>query len=230
MTGWRTPALALGLSIGAAGHVWAQAQTLPPPPSSTPPTTGAPPVSTTPQGQAVAEPPSSSQVEEIVVTAQKRSENLQNVPIAITAITADKLASANISSTASLRAVTPAITFSDVNGFLEPRIRGIGSSSAGAAAENSVVIAALSGAPNTNNRNAAGVPIVLFHDPHDTYANNDASHKLLTGGVTLRIDQKVGDYTLLSITAGRRSSFGQAFDADAGPQPTICKTLEQLDQ
>ena len=74
----------------------------------------------------------------MVVTAQKRSENLQNVPIAITAITADKLATANISSTAGLQAVTPAITFSNVNGFLEPRIRGIGSSSAGAAVENSV--------------------------------------------------------------------------------------------
>ena len=376
MMGIRAPALAIGLSIGTAGQVWAQAQTLPPPPTPTGPTTGAPPASTTPQGQPAAEPPPSGQVAEIVVTAQKRSENLQNVPIAITAITADKLASANVTSTATLQAVTPAITFSDVNGFLEPRIRGIGSSSAGAAVENSVAtyidgvyiasapgslldlstvervevlkgpqgtlfgrnatgglvsiitrdpkfsfsgqadagygnydtsrvdayvtgpitsnlaadltisashqgdgygtnfttgkdtdktdksiaarskfllhlgdattvhlsldfsqvygrdptIAALSGAPNINNRNAAGVPIVLFHDPHDTYANNDASHKLLTGGVTLRIDQKVGDYTLSSITAGRRSSFGQAFDADAGPQPVIYETFEQLDQ
>jgi iron complex outermembrane receptor protein len=33
------------------------------------------------------------QLEEIVVTAQKRSENIQNVPIAITAFTAETLRS-----------------------------------------------------------------------------------------------------------------------------------------
>ena len=325
---------------------------------------------------APAAPTSATQLTEIVVTAQRRAENLQNVPIAVTAISADRLQSANIQSTASIAAVTPALTFSDVNGFLEPRIRGVGSSSAGASVENSVAtyvdgvyiasapgslldlnsvervevlkgpqgtlfgrnatgglvqvitkdprstfsgaadasygnydtshvdayvtgpltqdlaadlalslghqgdgygtnfttgkptdrtdksiaarnkwlahfgesttvhlsfdfsqvftsdptIAGVSGLPNTNNRNASGQPITLFHDPHDTYANVDASHKLLTGGVTLRIDQKIGDLTLSSITAGRRTSFGQSFDADAGPVPAIAEYFQQNDQ
>ena len=309
------------------------------------------------------------------MTAQRRSENLQNVPIAITAVTAAKLAEANITSTATLEAVTPAITFSDVNGFLEPRVRGIGSSSAGAGVENSIAtyvdgvyiasapgslldlnsvdrvevlkgpqgtlfgrnatggliqvvtkdprstfsgnadigygafdttrvdgyvtgpitsflssdlavsashqgdgygkdltnghdtdktdksiaarnkwllhvgenttfhlsldfsevyssdptIAGLSGTPSTflvvNGR-----PTILFHDPHDSYANVDASHKLLTGGASLRIDQRFGDFTLTSISAGRRTSFGQGFDADAGPTPAVREYFQQNDQ
>ena len=36
-------------------------------------------------------------IEEIVVTAEKRSENIQNVPIAITAFTADTLRSKDLS-------------------------------------------------------------------------------------------------------------------------------------
>ena len=368
--------LAAALLAGTSGEALAQAQTLPPPPSSTAPTTGAPPLSTAPESSADNPSSGSAQIADIVVTAQKRSENLQNVPIAITAITADKLASASITSTANLQAVTPAITFSDVNGFLEPRIRGIGSSSAGAAVENSVAtyidgvyiasapgslldltsvervevlkgpqgtlfgrnatggliqvitrdpsftfggqadigygnyatirggayltgplasnlaadlsfsgshqgqgygrnfttgnctdqtdqslaarakllwrpvddttvhlaldfskvygsdptIAGLSGIPNINNRDAAGNPIVLYHDPHDAYQNNDAEHHLLTGGATLRIDQKLGGYTLSSITAYRRASFGQAFDADGGPKPAVYERFTQLDR
>src|SRR5580698_939776 len=46
-------------------------------------------------------------LQEIVVTAQKRSENLQDVPIAISAISGDSLAAANASSITALADVTP---------------------------------------------------------------------------------------------------------------------------
>ena len=75
---------------------------------------------------------------DIVVVAQRRSENLQRVPIAISALPEERLEAANITSTAQLTNVTPAITLNATVGFLLPRIRGIGNSAAGPAVENSV--------------------------------------------------------------------------------------------
>src|SRR5271170_2736896 len=46
-------------------------------------------------------------LEEIVVTAQKRSENLQNVPIAITAFTAESLESRGIQTLQQISNLTP---------------------------------------------------------------------------------------------------------------------------
>jgi iron complex outermembrane recepter protein len=77
-------------------------------------------------------------LEEVTVTAQRRDENLQDVPIAVTALSADRLAAVGVQTTAGLTSITPALTFSNVAGFLEPRIRGIGNASAGPGVENAV--------------------------------------------------------------------------------------------
>jgi iron complex outermembrane receptor protein len=72
------------------------------------------------------------QLEEIVVTAQKRSENIQNVPIAITAFTADTLRSKGLSDIHSLSNLTPNVNldggapFSGDTSVLSASIRGIG--------------------------------------------------------------------------------------------------------
>ena len=133
--------VALSLCMGAASFAHAQ-QTVQSSPTSLPSTaaTSTPdtagrttaPVQTTPPQNAP------SALEEIVVTAQRRSENLQKVPISVTAITAAKLASANITTTADLAQITPSLTLSQSQGSVEPRIRGIGNSSAGPSVENSV--------------------------------------------------------------------------------------------
>jgi iron complex outermembrane receptor protein len=71
-------------------------------------------------------------LEEIVVTAQKRSENIQNVPIAITAFTADTLRSKNLTDLHSLSNLTPNVNldggapFSGDSSVLSASIRGIG--------------------------------------------------------------------------------------------------------
>src|SRR5882757_1213555 len=75
---------------------------------------------------------------EIIVTAQKRSENLQVVPIAITAVSGADLASAGIGSTADLALVTPGLTVVNIAGIVLPHIRGIGTTAYGAGLENSV--------------------------------------------------------------------------------------------
>ncbi len=78
-------------------------------------------------------------LEEIVVTAQKREENLQNVPIAVTAVSGDTLEKIGITDTFDLKAVAPALNFSTaVGGIGLPRIRGVGSTGTGPGIENPV--------------------------------------------------------------------------------------------
>lgn len=51
-------------------------------------------------------------LQEVVVTARRRDENLQNVPVAVTAFSADSLASYNITSIENLGGLTPSLGFS----------------------------------------------------------------------------------------------------------------------
>jgi iron complex outermembrane receptor protein len=84
--------------------------------------------------------PSGDMLMEVIVTAQRRSENLQNVPIALTALSADQLAQAGIQSTTDLGLVTPALTVVNQAGNLLPHIRGIGTTAFGAGFENPVAV------------------------------------------------------------------------------------------
>jgi iron complex outermembrane recepter protein len=79
-------------------------------------------------------------VEEIVVTAQRRSEPLQEVPVAVTAVTSARLEAVGIQSSADLQELTPGLTVPDMNGYLQPHIRGVGTSSNGAGVENPVAL------------------------------------------------------------------------------------------
>src|ERR1700682_3205890 len=71
-------------------------------------------------------------LEEIVVTAEKRSENLQNVPIAIKAFTAEAMRSRGITDLHGLSSLTPNVNldggapFSGDSSVLSASIRGIG--------------------------------------------------------------------------------------------------------
>ena len=62
----------------------------------------------------------------IIVTAQRRAEAQVDVPISITSIGADQLATANISELTSISKVTPALRFDFAGPFFQPTIRGIG--------------------------------------------------------------------------------------------------------
>jgi iron complex outermembrane recepter protein len=84
--------------------------------------------------------PSADVLMEVIVTAQRRSENLQNVPIAVTALSADQLAQGGITSTTDLGMVTPALTVVNQAGNLLPHIRGIGTTAFGAGFENPVAV------------------------------------------------------------------------------------------
>jgi iron complex outermembrane receptor protein len=80
-------------------------------------------------------------VEDIVVTAQKRVQNVQDVPVAITALGTEQLAATGATGTADLKALVPSLNVTTgVGGFGLPRIRGVGASGQGPGIENPVAV------------------------------------------------------------------------------------------
>jgi iron complex outermembrane recepter protein len=73
-------------------------------------------------------------IQDIVVTAQKRAENVQDVPIAISAFTSEALTERSVGDVSALSGITPNVTldsstpFSGSSAVLGATIRGIGSS------------------------------------------------------------------------------------------------------
>lgn len=80
------------------------------------------------QALATAEQPSNSAgtIADIVVTATRRSERLQNVPIAISAFGAAELKSTGTANAQDLAAVTPGLMMANQSAALTPFIRGVG--------------------------------------------------------------------------------------------------------
>lgn len=70
-------------------------------------------------------------LQEIVVTAQRRSENVQNVPVAISAFGGDALQATGVSSILQLKQVDPSLNTAFNQGVAFPSLRGIGNISAG---------------------------------------------------------------------------------------------------
>ncbi|WP_244999694.1 TonB-dependent receptor plug domain-containing protein [Brevundimonas nasdae] len=85
-------------------------------------------------------PPPANTVDDIVVTAQRRAENVQNVPIAITAVRGETLQNLNITQPSQLSLIDPSVRFkqslsSSASGL---SIRGVGTSSFSAGIEQSI--------------------------------------------------------------------------------------------
>lgn len=77
-------------------------------------------------------------VTEVIVTAQKRAENIQDVPIAITALSADQLKARDVNSVRDLVTQVPAVAFGEVAGTTQISARGIGFGLLTGVGENSV--------------------------------------------------------------------------------------------
>ena len=83
-------------------------------------------------GDATAPAASSGGIEEIVVTAQRRTESVQDVPITIQAVTGDQLKQLNVSTFEDLLKYTPNVTFSGNGpGTGNMFMRGLSAGSAG---------------------------------------------------------------------------------------------------
>src|SRR5580698_7310689 len=84
----------------------------------------------------------STQLAEIVVTAEKRSENLQQVPISVDVVSGDTLTKANVSAFSDLAKFTPSMTMTagDQPANSAIVIRGVGTFAFSVAAEPSVLV------------------------------------------------------------------------------------------
>ena len=139
----RCGALALtALACGTSATALAQsAGTVPPEPGSQQADAPNPQAGTVEPSQApggVASP--AGGIADIVVTAQRRSESLQNVPIAITALSSENLSAQGINDIQSLQISTPSLSYAQAAGYSLPRIRGVGTGANGPGVENSVAM------------------------------------------------------------------------------------------
>lgn len=71
------------------------------------------------------------QLEEIIVTAQRREESLQEIPISVTAISAEALASQGVTQTANISQAVPSVQFTTAGGSGLFYVRGVGNMNGG---------------------------------------------------------------------------------------------------
>jgi iron complex outermembrane receptor protein len=83
---------------------------------------------------------SATTIDELVVTAEKREESLQKVPIAISAYSGDTLAKVNVDSVNQLQHLAPSVYFGRQDGQALISIRGIGSNIVAPGADSGVAV------------------------------------------------------------------------------------------
>jgi iron complex outermembrane receptor protein len=81
-----------------------------------------------------------AQIEEIVVTAQKRESKLQETPIAITAITQEQISLNRIENFGDIALHTPSMSYTELQGFSQIAIRGVGTDLTNLANETAVAM------------------------------------------------------------------------------------------
>ena len=102
----RTLAIQIAAALGAANGLGlgaALAQTPPPAPAAQ----------------------KSGELEQIVVTAQRRAENQQEVPVSVTAVTSEQLAERNITDISQMEGMSPGFTFGRSGTDARPAMRGV---------------------------------------------------------------------------------------------------------
>jgi iron complex outermembrane receptor protein len=90
--------------------------------------------------QNTAAPGAGVSVEEVIVTAQRRTEKLQDVPISITAVSGATLEKSGVQSFRDLQTLAPAFKVSNTGVFVQVAIRGITSTALGPGIENNVAV------------------------------------------------------------------------------------------
>ncbi|HUA26204.1 MAG TPA: TonB-dependent receptor [Steroidobacteraceae bacterium] len=77
-------------------------------------------------------------LQEVVVTAQRRRQNLQDVPISVTAVSNAALEAAGVSNTEGLGMAVAGLSIQETSGAFQPHIRGVGTSANGPGVESPV--------------------------------------------------------------------------------------------
>ena len=82
-------------------------------------------------GAAAQDASTGSTLEEVVVTAQRRAEALQNVPISITVASGEQLENAGVTRLENISLIVPAVQLSRIGVYTQPAIRGVTTTLAG---------------------------------------------------------------------------------------------------
>lgn len=152
---------------------------------------------------------SDATLEEVVVTAEKRAEGLQNIPIAITAISDATLQRAGAKEVGDLVQLTPSLQFGTRSTNVFIAMRGIGQAGQDIGSQSGVTVS-LDGVPLLNHfmMNPAFLDIErveVLRGPQGTIAGRNA-----TGGA-INIHSKAptaGNDASLSVTVGNRARRG----------------------
>lgn len=79
-------------------------------------------------------------VGEIIVTAQRRAERLEDVPMSVTAVTAETIANSGVTSIHDIEQLSPGVKVAFAGGFSQGAIRGVTTLTTGSGFENNVAI------------------------------------------------------------------------------------------
>ncbi|MDX3911691.1 MAG: TonB-dependent receptor [Sphingobium sp.] len=125
----------------------------------------------------------STSIADIVVTAQRRSERLQDVPVAVTAVKGEALRALNVESVLDLNIAAPSLNTSNSNSYFTSNIRGIGSGAYAAGAESQVALyvdGVYLAAPIASELSLAGIEsIEVLKGPQGTLFGRNATAGLI---------------------------------------------------
>lgn len=157
--------------------------------------------SAAPQG---ADSDATTRLEEVVVTATRRSENLQSVPIAVTAITEAQIAGAGVVRADQLSQLAAGLVVNNSTWATQPAIRGVGTRNSGAGDESNVAIyidGVYQPSMNSNNFNLLNVErIEVLKGPQGTLFGRNS-----TGGALNVITRKPSDDASGEVSLGYSS-------------------------
>src|SRR5258706_929193 len=167
----------------------------------------------------------STDIPTIIVTAQRRNEDVQDVPIAVSAVTGQQLEIEGITNTLDIGRAVPSLIVTQTAGYVLPRIRGVGNSVVGAGYEGGVatyvdgvyLAAAPAGLLSLNNIEQ----IEVLKGPQGTLFGRNATGGLIsiitrepssTPGGTIELSY--GDYQTATTNFYLTAGLGRAVAAD----------------
>lgn len=148
-------------------------------------------------------------IEDIVVTAERRSEGLQNVPIAITALSGDTLQEAGVSSVGELVQLTPSLQFGERFGNVFIAVRGIGQAGQDIGSQSGVTVSQ-DGVPLLNHFMMDGTfldvsQVAVLRGPQGTFEGRNATGGAINVYSNLPTDEFAGS---VAVTAGEYERLG----------------------
>jgi iron complex outermembrane receptor protein len=189
------------------------------------------------QGQSADSPAApaadSGKVPDIIVTAQRRSESLQNTPLAVTAITGDALAAQHIDNLSNISVVTPSVNFQSTNNAQASanlEIRGIGTVGNNRSFEGSVGVFVdgvyLSRAGQLLSNFLDFASLQILRDPQGTlFGKNTTAGALLITSVKPQFDRYDGSY---EVTVGNHGAVLARVASNLPMSDTIALRLAAL--